>query len=216
MASQNELKKTARQYQIEERRRQVMILLAQGMTEIEIGKKLGVDNSTVSKDIKALKLISQQFIYDITKSDFTFYYRQCLELVKFVLKKQVEIVDTEECIPEAGMRKAKILSDILNTVSTLNEYYKSASSLHRSPALEALNADQFGLRPGSRVHKMTPEEEDELLEQMRQDDEAEAKELMEMEKDNLKELAELEKTNNQFYNPEGIEEFKRLKSMGKL
>ena len=57
MASQNELKKTARQYQIEERRRQVMILLAQGMTEIEIGKKLGVDNSTVSKDIKALKLI---------------------------------------------------------------------------------------------------------------------------------------------------------------
>ena len=51
-----------------------MILLAQGMTEIEIGKKLGVDNSTVSKDIKALKLISQQFIYDITKSDFTFYY----------------------------------------------------------------------------------------------------------------------------------------------
>ena len=94
MASQNELKKTARQYQIEERRRQVMILLAQGMTEIEIGKKLGVDNSTVSKDIKALKLISQQFIYDITKSDFTFYYRQCLELVKFVLKKQVEIVNT--------------------------------------------------------------------------------------------------------------------------
>ena len=85
MASQTKLKNTARQYQIEERRRQVMILLAQGMTEIEIGKKLGVDNSTVSKDIKALKLISQQFIYDITKSDFTFYYRQCLELVKFVL-----------------------------------------------------------------------------------------------------------------------------------
>ena len=192
MASQNELKKTARQYQIEERRRQVMILLAQGMTEIEIGKKLGVDNSTVSKDIKALKLISQQFIYDITKSDFTFYYRQCLELVKFVLKKQVEIVDTEECIPEAGMRKAKILSDILNTVSTLNEYYKSASSLHRSPALEALNADQFGLRPGSRVHKMTPEEEDELLEQMRKDDE---EEFAELEKDNLKDLQELEKSN---------------------
>ena len=65
MASQNELKKTARQYQIEERRRQVMILLAQGMTEIEIGKKLGVDNSTVSKDIKALKLISQQFRFHI-------------------------------------------------------------------------------------------------------------------------------------------------------
>ena len=49
------LTKGAIQCQIEERRKQVMILLAQGMTEIEIGKKLGVDNSTVSKDVKASK-----------------------------------------------------------------------------------------------------------------------------------------------------------------
>ena len=79
MASQNELKKTARQYQIEERRRQVAIMIAQGMSEVDIAAKLGVDNTTISKDVKALKLISQQFIYDITKSDFTYYYKQCLE-----------------------------------------------------------------------------------------------------------------------------------------
>ena len=79
MASQNELKKTARQYQIEERRRQVSVMIAQGMTEVDIAAKLGVDNTTISKDVKALKLISQQFIYDITKSDFTYYYKQCLE-----------------------------------------------------------------------------------------------------------------------------------------
>ena len=52
-------------------------------------------------------------------------------------------MDTEECIPEAGMRKAKILWRFLIQLVTLNEYYKSASSLHRSPALEALNADQL-------------------------------------------------------------------------
>ena len=74
----NKLKQTARQYQIEERRRQVSVMIAQGMTEVSIAAKLGVDNSTISKDVKALKLISQQFIYDITKSDFTYYYKQCL------------------------------------------------------------------------------------------------------------------------------------------
>jgi DNA-binding NarL/FixJ family response regulator len=62
----------SKKFLIEERRRQVSIMIAQGMTEIEIGQRLGVDNSTISKDVKALKLISQQFIYDITKSDFTY------------------------------------------------------------------------------------------------------------------------------------------------
>ena len=57
-----------KQYQIEERRKQVVIMIAQGMTEVEIGRKLGADASTISTDIKAVKLISQQFIYDITKS----------------------------------------------------------------------------------------------------------------------------------------------------
>ena len=49
MASQNELKKIARQYQIEERRRQVSIMIAQGMTEVTMAEKLGVHNTTISK-----------------------------------------------------------------------------------------------------------------------------------------------------------------------
>jgi predicted transcriptional regulator len=63
-------------------------MVTQSYTEVEISAKLGVDNTTISKDIKALKLISQQFIYDITKSDFTFYYKQCLDMVKLVLRRQ--------------------------------------------------------------------------------------------------------------------------------
>jgi FixJ family two-component response regulator len=49
MASQSELKKTARQYQIEERQRQVSIMIVQGMTEVSIAEKLGVDNTTIFK-----------------------------------------------------------------------------------------------------------------------------------------------------------------------
>ena len=93
-------KKTAQQYIAEERRRQVAIMVTQSYTEVEIAAKLGVDNTTFSKDIKALKLISQQFIYDITKSDFTYYYKQCLETVKLILRKQCEIVDRERITKE--------------------------------------------------------------------------------------------------------------------
>ena len=127
MTSQTKLKNTARQYQIEERRRQVSVMIAQGMTEVSIAEKLGVDNTTISKDVKVLKLISQQFIYDITKSDFTHYYKQCLEMVPLVLRRQMEIVDKEH-ITKEDMDRAKVLVDILGTVATINEYYHAASN----------------------------------------------------------------------------------------
>lgn len=176
MASQSELKKTARQYQIEERRRQVSIMIAQGMTEVAIAAKLGVDNTTISKDVKALKLISKQFIYDITKSDFTYYYKQCLDMVKHVLQKQMEIVNKEQ-ITNQDVIRAKILSDILGTVSTLNDYYNAAPGLHRTPMQKAYDVDRFGVRPGTRVHKLTVEEEEQLLSDMAEDDAAEGAEL---------------------------------------
>jgi transposase len=152
-----ELRKTAKRYQIEERRRQVVIMIAQGMTEIEIGRKLGVDASTISTDIKALKLISQQFIYDITKSDFTYYYKQCLDAVKLILRKQYEIVDKER-ITKEDVWRAKILAD------TINDYCKAAPEMHQTPMQKVLSEDRFGIRPGTtktRVRKLTPEEEEE-------------------------------------------------------
>jgi transposase len=42
-------------YKIEERRRRVASMLAQSMTETEIAKKLKVDQSSISRDIKVLK-----------------------------------------------------------------------------------------------------------------------------------------------------------------
>src|ERR671919_331246 len=154
-------RKPAKQYQIEERRRQVAIMVTQSYTEVEIAAKLGVDNTTISKDIKALKLISQQFIYDITKSDFTFYYKQCLDMVRLILRKQCEIID-KETITHQDIVRAKILSDMLNTVSTINEYYNAAPSKHISPELRIYEDRKFGLRPGTRIkhiREQTPEEE---------------------------------------------------------
>jgi IS30 family transposase len=66
-------------YEIEERRRKVATLLAQSMTETEIAFELKVDQSTISRDIKALKLRSQRFVFDLAKSDLAYYYKQCID-----------------------------------------------------------------------------------------------------------------------------------------
>ena len=66
-------------FKIEERRRKVASLIAQSLTESEISQELNVDQSTISRDIKALKELSQQFIYDLAKSDLAYYYKQSID-----------------------------------------------------------------------------------------------------------------------------------------
>jgi IS30 family transposase len=51
-------------FKIEEHRRKVSSMLAQSMTETEIAEHLQVDQSTISRDVKALKEMSQQFVSD--------------------------------------------------------------------------------------------------------------------------------------------------------
>jgi transposase len=70
---------TVHNFKIEERRRKVASLLAQSMTEFEIAAKLDVDQSTISRYIKALKEMSQQFVFDLAKSDLAYYYKQCID-----------------------------------------------------------------------------------------------------------------------------------------
>jgi HTH domain len=75
---------------IEERRRKIASLLAQSLTESEIGEALNVDQSTISRDIKALKEQSQQFVYDLAKSDLAYYYKQCIDGIGEVERKAWE------------------------------------------------------------------------------------------------------------------------------
>ena len=74
-------------YKIEDRRRRVASMLAQSMTETEIALELKVDQSTISRDIKVLKKMSQQFVYDLAKSDLAYCYKQCLDGIEEVRRK---------------------------------------------------------------------------------------------------------------------------------
>jgi IS30 family transposase len=81
-------------YEIEERRRKVATLLAQSMTETEIAHELRVDQSTISRDIKVLKELSQRFIFDLAKSDLAYYYKQCIDGIE-VRRKGWEIFKSQ-------------------------------------------------------------------------------------------------------------------------
>src|SRR5687768_11391731 len=83
-------------FKIEERRRQVASLLAQSMTESDIARKLNVDQSTISRDIKALKHMSQQFVFDLAKSDLAYHYQQCIDGIEEVRRKAWELLRDDE------------------------------------------------------------------------------------------------------------------------
>ena len=71
-------------YEIEESRRKVATLLEQSMTETEIAYELKVDQSTISRDVKVLKEMSQEFVFDLAKSDLAYYYKQCIDGIEEV------------------------------------------------------------------------------------------------------------------------------------
>jgi IS30 family transposase len=98
-------------FKIEERRRQVASLLAQSITESEIAKKLNVDQSTISRDIKALKQMSQQFVFDLAKSDLAYHYQQCINGIEEVRRKAWELIrdDNKEEQQQSLILKDKLL-----------------------------------------------------------------------------------------------------------
>jgi hypothetical protein len=49
------------------------------MSQIAIARRIGVDQSTISDDVKALREASQRFIFDLAKSDLGFYYKTCID-----------------------------------------------------------------------------------------------------------------------------------------
>jgi hypothetical protein len=80
---------------IKARRNQVASLLSKSLTEIEIAQKLEVDQSTISRDIKVLKQTSQQFVYDLAKSDLAYYYKQSIDGIEEAKKEAWKIYDGE-------------------------------------------------------------------------------------------------------------------------
>lgn len=103
MASNNQ------KFAIEERRRQVASMLAKSKTESEIAKELNISQPTISIDIKALKEMSTRFVYDLAKSDLSFYYKQKLDSLDQVKREAWKLYDSTETTIKEKLLALKII-----------------------------------------------------------------------------------------------------------
>ena len=72
-----------------------MVLLTKGLKGYEIGKELGVDASTVSRDIRYLISQSHNYLNTLAKEALPFMYQTSLEGIRNVLKECWNIYTTE-------------------------------------------------------------------------------------------------------------------------
>jgi predicted transcriptional regulator len=72
---------------IKERRDNILTLLTKGLKGYEIAKELGVDASTVSRDIQYLIAQSQNYLNSLAKETLPFMYQTSIEGIKNVLKE---------------------------------------------------------------------------------------------------------------------------------
>jgi Trp operon repressor len=80
---------------IKARRNQVASLLSKSFSETQIAQQLGVDQSTISRDIKVLKESAQQFVYDLAKSDLAYYYKQSIDGIEEAKKESWKIYNDQ-------------------------------------------------------------------------------------------------------------------------
>ncbi|HEY7079483.1 MAG TPA: HTH domain-containing protein [Nitrososphaeraceae archaeon] len=130
-----------KKFHLEEGRRQVSSLLAQSMTEQEIADKLKVDRSTISRDIKMLKELSQRFVFDLAKSDLAYYYKQCIDGMEEVRRKGWEIFKGENNSNNSLTPRDKLLA-----LKVIREYNEAKFALFKEcPSITHIKSLEEGL-----------------------------------------------------------------------
>ncbi|MGH9975018.1 MAG: HTH domain-containing protein [Nitrososphaeraceae archaeon] len=81
--------------QIKERREDVLVLLTKGVKGYEIAKELGVDASTISRDIQYLISQSHNYLNSLAKEALPFMYQTSIEGIRNVLKECWNIYATK-------------------------------------------------------------------------------------------------------------------------
>lgn len=116
-------------FKIEERRRQVASLMAQCKSQLEIAKMLNVNQSVISHDIRALKEMSNRFIFDLAKSDLAFYYKNCILGIEEVQKRASEIFEKEALSPKDKLFALKVIKECNESKFSLIEKGPSIMAL---------------------------------------------------------------------------------------
>jgi hypothetical protein len=89
------------------------------LNEPEIAKELDVDQSTISRDISVLRKLSQQFVYDLAKSNLAFCYVQCLEGIDQVNRRTWELFRRESMSIKDKLLALKLVKECNESIFSL-------------------------------------------------------------------------------------------------
>jgi IS30 family transposase len=109
----NKLSVSTNEFKIEQRRKDIASLLAQSLNETQIAAQLNVSQPTIHRDIEALKEMSQQFVYDLAKSDLAYYYKQSIDGLDEVKKHAWTIYSSTnvDVQPKDRLNALRIIAD---------------------------------------------------------------------------------------------------------
>jgi predicted ArsR family transcriptional regulator len=82
--------------EIQQRREKLWTLLARGNKRLERAKELGIDPTTVSRDIAYLVAQSQTYLSDLAKGTLPFMYQTAIEGIRSVMKECWNIYERDE------------------------------------------------------------------------------------------------------------------------
>ena len=106
---------------ISQRRQKLWTCLTRGMKVYEIAKELGVDHSTISRDIKYLTALSQNYLNSLAKSTLPFMYQTSIEGIRDVIKEAWSIYQSND--------KSINIIQKLAALKLIKEYHESVFHL---------------------------------------------------------------------------------------
>ena len=113
---------------IEERRRLVAKLWAQSKSETEIARDLYCNVSIICRDIKYLKKLSQQFVFDLAK-DLGFYYKSCIDTMNQIQQKSWEIYNNDQITQKDKLLALRVIKETCESKFSLIEKGPSVMAL---------------------------------------------------------------------------------------
>jgi IS30 family transposase len=114
---------------ISERRQRVWTCLTRGMNREEIAKELGVNTSTISRDVQYLAVESQNYLNDLAKTTLPFNYGICLDGIRNIIKQAYLIYDNIVVNDDTDQIKT---SDRIMTLRLIKDCHESIFELLNS------------------------------------------------------------------------------------
>jgi IS30 family transposase len=129
-----------------------MSLLAKYVTEEEIAKQLGVDQSTISRDIKALKVAAQKYVYDLAKSDLAYSYKQSIDGLHEVSKEAWKIYN-DSVSHKTKLQALKVVKECGETV--FNLFAQGPSIMNVKTLEDRVSKIEFQSQSGKRQREIS-------------------------------------------------------------